>query len=260
MKDNKDLDREKLEGDDVKIVYETENPLLKKLSNFWYYHKWKVIIISFFAIVFAVGIIQMVTREDVDEIVIVAAPAYLDADQGEKIDRILSSCLPKNKDGSLRTLDIRRYIVFSEEEIEEANHSETNEEGRYIEKIDKSAIMTEIKSFNDDLSTGECSVLILNPYLYNELSKREISGNRDIRMTMEEVFGEDLPAGVMPDGCGIRLGDTEIYQYYEELQVLPEDTVICVLRSYYMGSSANKEKHAMSVELFKNIVTFGSED
>ena len=118
--------------------------------------------------------------------------------------------------------------------------------------------MSEIQSFNDDLSTGECSVLFLNPYLYNELSKREISGDRDIRMTMEEVFGEDLPEGVMPDGCGVRLGDTEIYKYYEELQVLPEDTVICVLRSYYMGASSNKEKHAMSVELFRNIVNFGS--
>lgn len=258
MKDNKDFDRDKLDAEDVKIVYETENPFLKKLSNFWFYHKWKVIIISFFAIIFAVGIGQMVTREKVDEVVIVAAPVYLDAEQGEGIDRLLSSLLPKNKDGSLRELDVRRYIVYSEEEIDEANHSETNEEGRYIEKIDKNSIMTEIQSFNDDLSVGECSVLFVSPYLYNELSKREISGDRDIRMTMEEVFGDDLPDGVMPDGCGVRLGDTEIYKYYEELQVLPEDTVICVLRSYYMGASSNKDKHAMSVELFRNIVNFGS--
>lgn len=258
MKDNKDLDREKLEAEDIKIIYETENPFLEKLSNFWYYHKWKVIIISFFAIVFAVGIGQMVTREKVDEVVVVAAPVYLSSEQGEEIDRLLTSFLPKNKDGSLRELDVRRYIVFSEEEIDEANHSETNEEGRYVEKVDRNAIMTEIQSFNDDLSTGECSVLFLNPYLYNELSKREISGDRDIRMTMEEVFGDDLPVGVMPDGCGIRLGDTEIYKYYEELQVLPEDTVVCVLRSYYVGPSSDKEKHEMSLELFRNIVNFGS--
>ena len=112
MEDNKDLDREKLEAEDIKIVYETDNPFLKKLSNFWYYHKWKVIIISFFAIVFAVGISQMVTQEKVDEVVIVAAPVHLDAEQREGIDSLLSSCLPKNKDGSLRELDIRKYTVF----------------------------------------------------------------------------------------------------------------------------------------------------
>lgn len=255
---NKDLDREKLEAEDVKIVYETENPFLKKLSNFWYYHKWKVIIISFFAIIFAVGITQMITREKVDEAVIVAAPVYLNSEQREGIDSLLTSLLPKNKDGSLRNLDIRKYVVYSEKEIEDANHAETGEDGRYIEQIDKSVIVEEIQSFNDDLSTGECSVLFVCPYLYEELSKRQVSGDRDIRLTMSEVFGDDLPEGVMPDGCGVRLGDTELYKYYEELQVLPEDTVVCVLRSYYMGASSNKEKHAMSVELFKNIVTFGS--
>ena len=260
MKDNKDLDREKLEAEDVKIVYETENPFLKKLSNFWYYHKWKVIIIAFFAIIFAVGISQMITREKIDEAVIVAAPVYLDSEQREGIDSLLTSLLPKNKDGSLRTLDVRKYVVYSEEEIEEANRTETNEEGRYIEQIDRSLIMEEIQSFNDDLSTGECSVLFVCPYLYEELSKRQVSGDRDIRLTMTEIFGDEFPEGVMPDGCGVRLGDTELYKYYEELQVLPEDTVVCVLRSYYMGASSNKEKHAMSVELFKSIVTFGSEN
>ena len=136
----------------------------------------------------------------------------------------------------------------------------TNSEGQYITVIDRTFNVNEIKSFNDFLSTGECSVLFVSEYLYGELAMRDSTDNGDIRLTMAEIFGDDLPEGVMPDGCGIRLGDTEIYKYYEALQVLPEDTVICVLRSYYYGASSNKEKHAMSVDLFKNIVTFGSEN
>lgn len=254
MKDDRNIDREKLDAEGVKIVYETENPFLKKLSNFWYYHKWKVIIITFFAIVAAVGIYQMVTREEVDEVVVVAAGAHLEHDECAAIDSLLTSCLPKNKDGSVRSLEIYDYTVYSEDEIEEANHSETDSEGRYIVKIDRSFIVTEIESYNSYMQTGECSVLLLNPELYHSFANRDT----DPRMTMVEVFGGDMPQGVMPDGRGVRLGDTAIYKYYEELQVLPEDTVVCVLHSYYIGASSNKDKHSFSVELFKNIVNFGS--
>ena len=57
-------------GADVKM----KSPMLEKLENFWYYHKWKVIIILFFSIVFAVGIMQMVNKEDPDASVVIAAP------------------------------------------------------------------------------------------------------------------------------------------------------------------------------------------
>ena len=258
MKDNKDIDREKLDAEDIKIQIETDNPFLSKLSNFWYYHKWKVVIIAFFAIIFAVGTYQMVTRDDVDEIVIVGTPVDLDAEQREGIDRLLTSQMPKNSDGSLKTLDIYNYTVFSEDEIDEANHSETDEEGKYVVKVSQSYNTSKIEEFNQFLSTGESSVLFVSEYLYNSLASKDKTDGKDIRTSMEEIFGKDLPEGVMPDGCGIRLGDTEIYKYYEELQVLPEDTVVCVLRSYFYGASSDKEKHAASVELFKNIVTFGS--
>lgn len=259
MKDNKDIDREKLDAEDIKIQIETDNPFLSKLSNFWYYHKWKVIIIAFFAIIFAVGVYQIATREDVDEIVIIGAPIDLDAEQREGIDRLLTSQMPKNKDGSTKTLDIYNYTVFSEDEMDEANSSETDEEGKYVIKVSQSYNTSKIEEYNQFLSTGESSVLLVSEYLYNSLSNKDKTDGKDIRMSMSEIFDGELPAGTMPDGCGIRLGDTEIYKYYEELQVLPEDTVICVLRSYFYGASSNKEKHAASVELFKNIVTFGSE-
>lgn len=260
MNNNRDFDRDKPDADEIRIEVEPQNPFLAKLSNFWYYNKWKVIIGAFFAIVLGVGIFQIINREEVDEIVIVATPVYLDAEQRADIDRLLTSQMPKGKDGGVKEMDVYDYAVYSEDEMDEANHTETNEEGQYITVIDKTFNTSEIKAYNDFLSTGECSVLFVSPYLYGELALKDKTENGDIRLTMAEVFGNDLPEGVMPDGCGIRLGDTEIYKYYEELQVLPEDTVICVLRSYFYGASSNKEKHAASVELFKNIVTFGSEN
>ena len=52
---NPQNDSDKLEAGDIKAA----SPALRWLDNFWYHHKWKVIIISFFVVVFAVGIFQM---------------------------------------------------------------------------------------------------------------------------------------------------------------------------------------------------------
>ena len=41
--------QEKLQSTDIKLT--SSNKILTWLSNFWYYHKWKVIIIAFFAII-----------------------------------------------------------------------------------------------------------------------------------------------------------------------------------------------------------------
>ena len=73
---------------------------------------------------------------------------------------------------------------------------------------------------------------------------------------MSEIFGDKLPEGALEDGYGVRLGDTDLYAYSEALQVLDEDMIVCILRSYWMGASSDKEKYAESKELYKRIVTF----
>jgi hypothetical protein len=65
-------------------------------------------------------------------------------------------------------------------------------------------------------------------------------------------------SGALEDGCGVRLGDTELYGFFEELQVLPPDTVICLMRPYIWGASSNEEKYAEAETYFKNLITFGN--
>ena len=46
-------------------------------------------------------------------------------------------------------------------------------------------------------------------------------------------------------------------EFFEELQVLPADTVICLMRPYIWGASSDDAKYEKTVEFFKNIVDFG---
>lgn len=267
MRDSRDRDSEKLDakeisfkdvkgsGDkkpegEVKIDFAPKSPFLAKLSNFWYYHKWKVIIISFFAIVFLVGFYQIMTKEDGDEAIVIAGASDFDNEKMMAVESVLTSLKPRNNDGSAKKLDLYTFTIYSEEEMHEANHSETNSDGNYVQNVSQAYNTEKIGEYDDFLSLGECSILIVSEYLY----ERQKTYNRVLPLS--EIFGDKLPEGALEDGYGVRLGDTDLYAYSEALQALDEDMVVCILRSYWMGASSDKEKYAESKELYKRIVTF----
>ena len=250
-RDNKDFDESKLDAAEIRLT--SENPILSKLSNFWYYHKWTVIVVTFFAVIIVVGLFQILTKEDSDEAVIVAAPMTFYAEHIDGINVTLSSLMPKNEDGSQRKLDVHYYQIFSEEEMDKLNHEETDSEGHYVKKVDQSYNTSKIQEYNQFLQTGECSLLFIPSHLYEK--QKELNRLR----SLSEIFGEELPECAMADGYGVRLGDTYAYEFFPELQALPEDTVICLLRPYIHGASSKEERYAATVEFFKNIVTFGEQ-
>ena len=249
VRDNKDFDESKLEAAEIKLT--ASSPIVSKISNFWYYHKWKVIIISFFAVVLAVGIFQMVTREESDTSIIIAVPQYLEGEQVAEIDSTLTSLLPAGKDGSVLSLDVYNYAIYSEKEMEEANHAETDSEGKYILQVSGQYNTSQMEAYTSYMQTGECSVLIVSEYLYNKLTAS------DRVLPLENVFDGKKPVGALSDGYGVRLGDTYLYQFSDSVRQLPADSVVCILRAYVMGANSKEENYNTSKEFFKNIVTFG---
>ena len=250
MRGDRDHDESKLQATEITLT--SDNKVLNWLSNFWYYHKWKVIVIAFFAIILVVGVIQIIDREDVDEVVIVAVPADISAEDNGKIDSILTQLAPNKKDGSAKNLSVYAYPIYSEDELKEANESETDEEGRFIPQVLPSYNTSKLREYDQFLSTGECSVMLISEFLYSRLT----ANNR--LLPVGEVCGSKLPEGVTKDGYGVRLGNTYLYEYFPELQKLPADTIVCISRQYIHGASSNDDRYADSEELFKNIVTFGN--
>ena len=250
MRDNKDFDESKLDAAEIKL--NSSSRTLGWLENFWYYHKWKVIIILFFSIVLAVGIMQMVNKEDPDANVVIAAPIDFYAEYIEGLETTLEALLPTGEDGRSKNLHLYTYPIYSEDELTAANEAETDAEGKYVIKVSQPYNTSKIEEYRTFLQTGECSIVFVSPYLYQNLLEQ----NRLRPVT--EVFGEKLPVGVMADGCGVRLGDTYLYQHFDAMQVLPEDTVICLLRPYVWGASSDAEKYAEIEEYYKKLVTFGT--
>ena len=140
MNDNRDFDESKLDGAEIRLA--PNSPFFAKLDNFWYYHKWKVIIIAFFAIVIIVGVVQMVGKTDADASVVIAVPETVTPLQSRDISTALGQLLPNDANGDgKKDLDVLAYPIYSEEELDKANHTETETEAdggwHYVPVVDR---------------------------------------------------------------------------------------------------------------------------
>lgn len=253
MNDNRDFNESKLDAAEIKLT--SNSPFFAKLENFWYYHKWKVIIIAFFAIVIIVGVVQMISKTESDAAIVIAVPETVTPLQSQEISIALQQFLPsdQNKDGK-KELSVHAYAIYSEEEFDKANHTEieteANGDWHYVQNVSQSYNVEQYDQYTAYLQTGEAAVVFVSEYLYEKLR------SSDRVLPLDEVFGENLPAGSLADGYGVRLSDLAVYSYVEALGIIPEDTVVCMLRPYIFGKTANEEKYSYAKEFYKNIVDF----
>lgn len=246
--------QEKLQGSDVNV--RLSNPFIKWLDNFWYHHKWKVIIITFFLIVAIVGIVQMINKEEYDVNVTVATHTIYYTENVDALENALVGLMLEdiNGDGK-RRVQLNLYKIYSEDEISEANEAETDENENPIIYADEAYNKEQIDQFNSYIMTGECTVMIVSEYVYNDLVSRR---TEDVLLKpISEIYGDALPAGTTDDGYGVRLSATGAYQNIDGCAWIPDDAIICIMQPFFFSKGANEEKYAKTVDYFKNIVEFG---
>ena len=245
-------DGDKLEAGDILAA----SPALRWLDNFWYHHKWTVIVVAFFIAVAVVGIVQMVTRPDYDTSVCLASTYRMNKEERADLESLLERICPEdfNRDGK-KMVNIVEYQIYSEEEFmaeAESYAAETNEDGVADQfQINRKYNADEYKNFSNFTMTGETSVYILSPYLYGILRDAE-------RLKpLSEVYGDSArPAGALVDGFGIALSETDFYQYNPAAQVYPENAILCIHKPTLAGRSKNEARYAEDVAFFCAIADF----
>jgi len=247
--------QEKLQSADIHLT--SSNKFLTWLSNFWYYHKWKVIVIAFFATVVIVGVAHMANKEDPDIELTVATHTVYYQEHVDALEAAVKSLAPidLNGDGK-RTAQLNLYKIYSEAELKAANEKETDAEGNPVIYADEAYNKSQIEQYNSYIMTGQCTVMIISEYLYQDLAGRR---SEDVLLKpMSEIFGDDLPEGVTADGYGIKLTATGAYKNLDAFRFLPDDTVICIMRPFVMSGERGEEKHEAAVEFLKALVEFGN--
>ena len=253
MKDKR-RDTEKLEGAEIKLG--SKSKAFAWLENFWYHHKWKVIIIGFFAIVAVVGIVQMVKKTEPDISVIVATHTieFSDKQNVNALEGDLVALMPSDLNGDgQKIITLKTYKIYSESELKEANEAETDANGNPVIYADEAYNKEQIQQYNSYIGMGECSVMIISEYLYNDM----VSKRSDWLVPMTEIYGDSLPEGAVT--YGIRLSEAGVYKNLESFGKVPDDAIICIKRPFVFSTGDQQETFDFAVEYFKSIVAFGME-
>jgi len=249
--------------------YTPESNVAKKLDNFWYYHKWKVIAAVFVLVVLVIGIYSCVSKPKTDITLLYAGP-YSSYDESIlNINANLSSIMPESfgEDGAvMNVLEIytaEQIQSIAEKEIEDYLN-ETKEElseeeiGTLITRQKNSLSQlttTNSKSLSSYLQMGNYSIYLLDPSIYEQY--RSIG----VFAKLSDIFGDDIPASAFSDDA-IKLSETEFYKKNSSgIGKLPEDTLLCIRVKPVFGSGCNSEKsnnkeYNKAVEMFKEIVNY----
>lgn len=228
---------------------------MKKAENFWYYNKWKIIILIFVVIVVLICVLQMCQSNKIDTYILYAGShPMLDSGEYNGMKAAFEAILPYdlNKDGEDQVQIIHHYVL-SEENIESLN-AVTDEEGSKVYYPDINFNISELKQFDSLIMAGEYSICIISPFLYDRV---KTAGGF---VKLSDLFSE-TPFGAI-DEFGIRFADTEFAKYYEVFSVLPSDSILCLRTPSTLlgGNNKNSAEYKLSVDMFKSIVNFISQD
>ena len=214
----------------------------KWLDNFWYHYKWPTIGIAFALIVFLICKVQACSKEEEDITLLYAGRVGLPESSSSALCDVLEAVMPADFDGNgTKMATLSHFEILSEEQIKQAEEI-TDAAGNREYVINRSYNSSEYNTYYRRLQTGESSVLLLDPWLYQALLEA------DRLMPLSSVL-QEVPQTAL-DGSGVRLGDTEWYWNYSAAQVLPEDTVICLLYPYVTGKSSKPELYQREKQMF----------
>lgn len=230
---------DKLDGDNVSVT--SKSKLLSKLDNFWFHYKWGIIIGAFFLVVLIVGLVQIFNRTEIDAAVTFAGPAYISPNQCAEIETELGKIIPEDYTGDgNKNVKFSNYTIYYENDLIGVDPSQ----------IDLSQNTTNKSNYDDYVSSGECSIYFVSGELYKNFVTHERL------QSMRDLFGDELPEGMLGDGYGVRLGDLPIYEL-DAFKVMPADTYICLLKPYIYGESSKADTYAEMIECYKAIINFG---
>ena len=218
------------------------NKLVEKLDNFWFYHKWHIIISIFVIFALVVCIAQSCSKTDYDVNVLYAGPHTFTITETDSIIEELNGVMPRDFNGDEeKNTAFVTYQVLNTEQMEAVQKKLSEEEEGA--RLDTSYFTSQTDMYNSAIMTGEYSILLIDETLYQKLANMEgrLRKLSEVLATVpESAFSE----------YGIRFSETALAKNSKHLGQLPEDTVLCLLSPYVFGASSNEKTYSQTTEMF----------
>ena len=209
-------------GEDVRV----DDIKVNKVANFFYHNKVKIILISVFAVILTIGIVQICTQSNPDATVIYGGPQYISANQARDFRAMIESIMEDYNGDGKKVVQLYDFVFYTSEQLEIVA-AETDENGDKT-VVNISTNRSTADRFSEEVFGVDSGVCILSESQYEET---RASG---AFMTLEEVLGY-TPEGAV-DEYAVRLTETKLWKFYDAARIFPRDSVIAMRKLSSMGS------------------------
>jgi len=241
-------------GEEIGEDTPVEEKEINKWENFWYHHKWKVILAGFFSFVILTAGIQLLSRQNPDVSLMYSGPTYITPNENQAFCDILENMMPDyNGDGDLYAqLNDLVYLTAGQLAVREAQALEKGD----TFNLDRTANRQAEERFTYEIFGAEAPLCILAQDQY-DMVKGE-GGFMPLR-EMYEGSEYTAPEGAI-DEYGVRLKETKFGKFYTAAKIFPEDAILCLRRvptmSAFTGREKAERKHGYHRDLFRRILEF----
>ena len=220
------------------------------IANFWYHHKWKVIVIGVFLFMGITLATQFLHKSNPDITILYAGPDYITANDNRKFCAALARIMDDyNGDGEKKVL-LNDIIYMTGDQIRAARESAEAAGDEFAYNQQANAQTAE--QFTYEIMAGDSLLCFLCEDQYETVRAA------DGFVPLAEIF-EAVPDSAI-DEYGIRLYDTPFAQYFTISHIFPEETIVALRRvttlSQVRGQARMEKKLAWHRDLFSKIVNF----
>lgn len=226
---------------------------LKWLDNFWYHYKWVTIVSVFIAAVIIIGVVQIADKEEADAKVVFFGAAILTGDQAHEIEVAFEQAMKGDYNGDgVKNLVLTSFAYYDDEQYNEKRDEALENDMAFL--YDPSTRNDTITQLNTLIATGDTLICLINPYIYDELAKRNAFE------TLDELLG--YKPEYARDDYSVYLKDTDFGKYYTAFNVLPDDTILCMCKisenTFFSNKTASQKNYERHKEMFRDIFSFTS--
>lgn len=222
---------------------------VSRLSNFWYHHKWKVIITAAFAFIFISLSAQFVGQSNPDIKILYAGPLYFTPNQSSAVSACMYDLMEDyNGDGEKKII-VNDLVYMTAQQMLDAQEAALARGEEFA--VNRQSNAQTAEQFTYEIMAGDSLICILAPDQYQNVADAQAF------VPLEEIFGY-IPEGAV-DECGLRLCDTKFYKYYTAVQIFGEDTVIALKKLTTINKMKGEEMelyHTSHRDLFRAIGAF----
>ncbi len=218
-----------------------------RVQNFWYHHKFAVIVAAFLALVLIVCCVQFVTKPKYDAYVLYAGP-WMECDKGESISAVQNAILAVMEDydgNGKESVSYKPLFLMTDAQINAYYDSYKGDEEN-MPNLNTWLIKQNTDQLEAEIMSGMAQVCFVDPAAYETMRDSDF-------LVPLTAFTDTLPENGY-ENYAVRLADTDFGKYLPGVQDMPEDTLLCFRRTGVLNE--NEERTARNETLMRAILNY----